>query len=205
MRSIIRILVIPFIVGAVVIAVTAAGAVGAASPQHIQKAAPAAPLTKAQRLNKLFATLKRESDPDAARKTANQIWAVWRESGSPTVDLLLEWSDKAVAAKQYGKALDLLDEVTVLAPGFAEGWNRRATVHYMMNDYAKSMADIDRTLSLEPRQFGALSGMAGILAADGKDELALDALQRVLDLYPANRAAQEQLGKLADKLAGESI
>lgn len=204
MRTIIRILVVPFLAGAVVITVAAAGAVDAGLPQKGQQATPAEP-TRAQRLDTLFARLKRESDPDVARKTADEIWAIWRDSGSPTVDLLMEWTDKAVAAKQYGKALDLLDEITVLDPGFAEGWNRRATVHYMMNDYAKSMADIDRTLSLEPRHFGALSGMAGILAASGKDELALDALQRVLDVYPANRAAQEQLGKLADKLSGESI
>jgi tetratricopeptide (TPR) repeat protein len=161
--------------------------------------------TKAERLDKLFAELKRESDPDKARKTADQIRAEWLDSGSATVNLLLQWSDKAVADKHYATALDLLDQITVLKPDFAEGWNRRATLHYIMDDYSKSMADIDRVLALEPRHFGALAGMAGIFLSIGNDQMAFDALRRVLDIYPANRDAQEQFGQLAEKLAGDSI
>lgn len=161
--------------------------------------------TKAERLDKLFAELKRESDPDKARKTADQIRAEWLDSGSATVNLLLQWSDKAVADKHYATALDLLDQITVLKPDFAEGWNRRATLHYIMDDYSKSMADIDRVLALEPRHFGALAGMAGIFLSISNDQMAFDALRRVLDIYPANRDAQEQFGQLAEKLAGDSI
>lgn len=93
----------------------------------------------------------------------------------------------------------------VLEPDYAEGWNRRATVHYLMNDYKRSMVDIDRVLTLEPRQFDALFGMAGIFAAIGKDDLAVKALERVLAVYPADRRAQKQFSELTEKLTGDSI
>lgn len=167
--------------------------------------APQSEPSRADRLNRLFAKLKRESDPDAARQTAAAIEAIWRDSGSATVDLLMKWTDKAINDKRYGTALDLLDQVTSLEPGYAEGWNRRATVHFLMNDYDKSMADIDHVLALEPRHFGALSGMAAIFKVIGKDRLAMQALERVLAIYPADRQAQDHLGELADELAGDSI
>lgn len=176
----------------------------AAAERSVQEPANGEP-ARAKRLDTLFARLKRESDPDAAKRTADGIWSIWRESGSPTIDLLMQWSDKAVADKHYSTALDLIDQVTVLEPDYAEGWNRRATIHFIMKDYAKSMSDIDKTLALEPRHFGALSGMATILKSVGKDNLALQALERLLAIYPADRQAQERLGNLADDLAGQGI
>ncbi len=179
---------------------------GGKLPPQLSAGATAKPdPSRAERLDGLFAKLKREADPDAARRTVQSIHAIWRDSGSPTVDLLMKWSEKAAGEKHYATALDLLDQVTVLEPDYAEGWNERATVHFMMNDYSRSMADIDRTLSLEPRHFGALSGMASIFKALGKDTLAMKALERVLAIYPADRKAQERLGSLADKLAGQGI
>jgi tetratricopeptide (TPR) repeat protein len=117
----------------------------------------------------------------------------------------MQWADKAVADQKNGLALDLLDQVLVLMPEFAEGWNRRATLNYAMGNHGKSMSDIARVLRLEPRHFGAISGMAAILAASGNDELELRAWEQVLDIYPANRQAQTRIGELADKLAGSRI
>ena len=102
-------------------------------------------------------------------------------------------------------ALDFLDEIITLQPTYAEGWNRRATLHFMMSNYSKSMSDIDHTLSLEPRHFGALSGMAQILKASGKKELALRAYQQVLEIYPMMRSAQNEVATLSEELAGEGI
>ena len=101
--------------------------------------------------------------------------------------------------------LDFLDQVVVLKPDFAEGWNRRATLHLMMNNYAKSMADIDKTLQLEPRHFGALAGMGHIFLALEKKELALRAYERALDVYPMMRAVQKQVGDIADELSGSQL
>ena len=107
--------------------------------------------------------------------------------------------------KKFDVALDFLDQVVTLSPAYAEGWNRRATVHYMMHNFAKSMADIDHTLQLEPRHFGALSGMAEIMKETERKQLALDAYQRVLDIYPMMRNAQNELATLSEELTGEGI
>lgn len=157
------------------------------------------------RLDDLFSQLRRESDPEAARRIVGQIWAAWNDSGSDTVDTLMGWANQAMTDKRYGTALDLLDQVIVLAPDYSEGWNRRATLHYIMNDHAKSMADIQRVLVLEPRHFGALAGMAAIFTAAGDDRLALQALQRMLVIYPADRNTQSRVLALEDKLAADNI
>lgn len=158
--------------------------------------------TPKQRLDALFSDLKKERDADKARELANQIRMEWQDSGSATVNLLMQWADKAITDNKQPAALDILDQVITLAPSYVEGWNRRATLHYMMGNYRKSMSDINHVLSLEPRHFGALAGMAAILGSAGKDELALRAWEQLLAIYPADRKAQEQLGELTEKLAG---
>ncbi|CZT33106.1 tetratricopeptide repeat protein [Rhizobium sp. 9140] len=158
--------------------------------------------TRAEKLDTLFAALKRERDAEKARGIAEQIRLEWQDSGSATVNLLMQWAAKAVADSKQPSALDLYDQVIALAPDYVEGWNQRATLHYQMSNYRKSMSDINRVLALEPRHFGALAGMAAILAASGKDELALRAWEQFLAVYPAERKAQEQVGELEEKLAG---
>ena len=161
--------------------------------------------THAQRLDRLFAELKRERNEQTATHISQRIWQEWSQSGSASVDLMMEWSQKAVEAKKFDVALDFLDQVVTLDPTYAEGWNRRATVHYLMKNYGKSMADIDRTLQLEPRHFGALSGLAQIMIDTDRKEAALRAWQRVLDIYPMLRNAQDQVSTISEELAGESI
>src|SRR5262245_25475372 len=173
------------------------GKAPATRPQHEESAKG--------RLDELFAELKRERNEKAAERIAGRIWQEWFKSGSATVDLMMQWSSTAVEAKKYDVALDFLDQVIVLKPAYAEGWNRRATVHFMMQNYGKSMADIERTLELEPRHFGALSGMAQIMKNTGRKELALQAYQRVLEIYPMMRSAQSEVATLSEELAGEGI
>lgn len=161
--------------------------------------------THAQRLDKLFSDLKRERNETAAERIAAQIQEEWNRSGSASVDLMMQWSQKAMEEKKFAVALDFLDQVVTLQPDYAEGWNRRATLHYLMKNYAKSMADIERTLRLEPRHFGALSGLAQIMADTGRKQQALEAWQRVLDIYPMLRPVQAQVATLSEELAGEGI
>ncbi|MEQ1936716.1 hypothetical protein ABMA46_00525 [Mesorhizobium sp. CN5-321] len=178
----------------------------AAGPAARDVAPPqATPGTRAERLDKLFADLKRERNEKAAERIANQIYMVWNDSGSASVDLMMQWAQKAIQDQKFDVAMDFLDEVVTLQPDFVEGWNRRATVNFLMKNYAKSMADIDRVLELEPRHFGALSGLAQIMADTGRKEQALKAWQRVLDIYPMLRNAQQQVSTLSEDLAGESI
>lgn len=157
------------------------------------------------RLDKLFADLKRERNEKAAERIANLIRQQWNRSGSASIDLMMLWAGEAMDAKKFDVALDFLDQVVTLDPSYAEGWNRRATVHFMMNNYQKSMADIEKTLQFEPRHFGALSGMAQILSNTGRKKMALEAYQRVLDIYPMMRAAQSEISTISEELAGEGI
>ncbi|MDA4847106.1 hypothetical protein OOZ53_17230 [Hoeflea sp. E7-10] len=169
------------------------------------EAEPAVVQSRTERLDGYFLELKREAEPSSARRIADRIWAEWRISESATANQLMEWANDAIRDKRYFTALDLLDQVTVLMPEFAEGWNRRATLHYIMDNHAKSMADINIVLQLEPRHFGALMGMASILSAAGSDEAALGTYLKVLEVYPAMREAQEHVGQLSEELSGDEI
>ncbi|MGX5845670.1 hypothetical protein ACWGTO_01185 [Mesorhizobium sp. PL10] len=168
-------------------------------------ATPPVALTKEARLDQLFADLKRERNEKAAERIAGRIWGEWFQSGSASIDLMMQWSQKAMDDQKFDVALDFLDQVVTLQPKYAEGWNRRATVHYMMKNFGKSMSDIDQTLQLEPRHFGALSGLAQIMAATGHKQSALEAWQKVLAIYPMMRSAQDQVATLSEDLAGEGI
>ncbi len=153
-------------------------------------------------LDKLFDDLRRDPKQASANATARMIWREWSESGSRSIDLLMKWASKAMSKRDYPKALDLLDQVVVLAPDYAEGWNRRATLYYTMSDFGNSISDIELTLALEPRHFGALSGLAVILQRVGNNKAALETWYRVLAIYPANKQAQGSVILLEEELAG---
>jgi tetratricopeptide (TPR) repeat protein len=185
-----------------------AGAVSpvvAAEPTAIASENPSADAKPENRLDKLLGELKRERNEKAAERIAARIWEEWGHSGSASIDLMMTWSKTAMDGQKFDVALDFLDQVVTMEPSYAEGWNRRATVHFMMQNYSKSMADINHTLQLEPRHFGALSGMGQIMKNTGHNELALQAWQRVLDIYPMMRSAQNEVATLSEELAGEGI
>lgn len=174
----------------------------AAEPTSVAR--PANPQA-ADRLDTLFSELKRERNEKAAERIAGRIWENWSHSGSASVDLMMMWSKTAMDSRKFDVALDFLDQVVTLSPEFPEGWNRRATVHFMMQNYGKAMADISQTLVLEPRHFGALSGLGQIMKNSGNKQLALQAWQQVLELYPMMRSAQTEVAELSEELAGEGI
>lgn len=157
------------------------------------------------RLDQLFYDLKRERNEKAAERIAQKIWGEWFKSGSASIDLMMNWAQDAIKAKKYHVALDFLDQIVILQPEFAEGWNRRATLHFMMNEYGKSVSDIKRTLALEPRHFGALSGWGMILKNSGQKEQALKVFSQALEVYPMMRNAQAEVAELTDELAGDDI
>lgn len=153
-------------------------------------------------IDRLFEKLKKDPKHSSASATARRIWREWSYSGSRSVDLLMSWAARAMGKKEYARAQDLLDHVVVIAPDYAEGWNRRATLYYTIDDFGKSLADIETTLALEPRHFGALSGLAAIMQRIGKDKEALDAWYKVLEIYPANKQAQQAVIVLEEELSG---
>ena len=174
-----------------------------ANPETVKESTPGPLATGEERLDDLFLRLKRERSTEQARGIANEIREILTQSGSATVDFLMESSARAMNDKRYGAALDFLDQVTLLQPDYVEGWNRRATLHYLLGNYPKAMSDSARVLALEPRHLGALAGIAGILQETGHEQRALEAWENYLSHYPADREAQEQMFELMNKLAGQ--
>lgn len=158
---------------------------------------------KPKTVDDLLAELKRERNPQAARQIANAAMATWSESSSPTINVLMQWSAKAAAEKRNAAALDFIDQAIILKPDFVGAWNQRATLHFTMGNYQKSMSDIEKVLDLEPRHFGAIAGLAGILTERGSKDAALKAWERYLEVFPADREAQEIVAKLSEELAGQ--
>lgn len=156
-------------------------------------------------IGKLLDQLGRATAKAEANQIAQRIQRGWAQSGSATVDLLMQWAGEAMRENRHAAAEDLLTQVVVLAPNYAEGWNRRATLYYHMSDYGRSIADIERTLQLEPRHFGALSGLAIILQRTGLERKSLGVWYRVLAVYPANELAQKAATELEETLAGKGV
>ncbi|MBI3451320.1 MAG: tetratricopeptide repeat protein [Rhodospirillales bacterium] len=136
------------------------------------------------RLDGLFAQLRAAADAPEAARIEGAIWRLWTEAGDPATDSLMTLGIAAMASGDLRGALAVFDAVTRQSPEFAEGWNKRATVLYLLGAYDASAADVEKTLALEPRHFGALSGLGLInLARERKDE-ALKAFEAALAINP---------------------
>lgn len=157
------------------------------------------------RLPALFQRLHDTDNANIARLTELMIWQIWGESGKPELDRLMAEGEKAMGDEDYKTALQKFDAVIKMRPDFAEGWNRRATLYYLTGDYAASVADIDHVLELEPRHFGAISGLGVVNMALNHDTAARDAFERVLSLYPTNIPAQENLKLVKKRLDDSAI
>jgi len=111
------------------------------------------------RLDRLFTELKLAADQESADDIASEIWALWRKIDNPVAAQALADGSEAIRTRQYQSAYRYFSKVIEQAPAFAEGWNARATVLYLMGAYRESINDIRETLQREPRHFGALSGL----------------------------------------------
>ena len=173
------------------------------APQAKQDEPP--PKTPAEERADLYARLAASKDANETAGIITRLLHSYSESGSDTADLLLRRARQAIGIEQYSDALKILDATITLLPDWAEGWNARATAHYLDDDYDGSMADIAETLKREPKHLGALMGMATILEARGKREEALKVYERALAIAPHWRNAEEAADKLKAALAGEEL
>ena len=160
---------------------------GEARAQAAGPGPEAAHASRAEALDSLFGALAASRRQGEAAALRDRIWSLWLHSGSPSVDLLMSRSVAAMEEGQWHQALEILDRLVVLAPEFAEAWNKRATVLYHLGERERSLADIARTLALEPRHFGALSGLAMILEEQGSPARAAVARARIRALTPLLR------------------
>jgi tetratricopeptide (TPR) repeat protein len=154
------------------------------------------------RLDGLFARLQTTSSRPEAEAAQRQIWLIWTECDDSQADRLLQSGIQAMAARRHGLALQYFDRLVERAPDFAEGWNKRATVHYLMEDYAASVFDIERTLELEPRHFGALSGLGMIYDAIGEPAAALRSFEAAVAINPHLDGTRQRIDELRRQLRG---
>lgn len=157
------------------------------------------------RLPNLFDRLSTTADLTDAEVAAVEIWQIWSETGDSELDHMFAAGSRAMAMGDLVTALGVFNEMTRKAPNFAEGWNKRATVHYLMGHFEESLADIDRTLALEPRHFGALAGLGLVNLELDRDEAALDAFERVLRVYPLNHNAKANAEYVRQRIKEKSI
>ena len=136
------------------------------------------------RLGDLFERLKTTQQPQEAQLVEFVIWQIWTEANDPATDTLMGLGLQAMQGGNLAGALELFDAVTTRKPEFAEGWNKRATVLYLLGAHEESAKDVDKTLKLEARHFGALSGLGLINMALERDEAAIEAFEAALKIHP---------------------
>ncbi|WP_420414339.1 tetratricopeptide repeat protein [Roseibium sp.] len=135
--------------------------------------------------DQLFDALKNASTEEEARAIEDQIWESWM-ADAPDMHIRL----KIETAMQRRHVYDLegaetiLDEVVEAAPDYSEGWNQRAFIYFLQGNYEASLADIEKTLALEPRHFGALSGKAMIFITQGRTKLGQEVLKEAVEIHP---------------------
>ena len=157
-------------------------------------------LSRSALLDRLFGLLHQVHNADQAKLIEAAIWKAWSRSGSPSTDLLLVQAQAAMKARAYPTAIAILDTIIEIRPDFAEAWNKRATLYFLMRQFDNSLADIDRVLELEPRHFGALAGRGMILQELGKKREALEAYRRALSIYPEMPGPKKAVKKLAPEV-----
>lgn len=168
-------------------------------------AAPALADQSDPRLIPLFQTLQRTTDPQQVQVAVLQIWQIWYETQNRQAAVLLQAGERNVNQGRLDDALAVFDELVAVAPDFAEGWNRRATALYLLGDYEASIADCLKVLSLEPRHFGALWGLAEMRRVRGEDALALEAYERALVINPHQDSSRDAVNALREKLKGRAL
>ena len=132
----------------------------------------------------LFEKLKAAESEVAAAPLADLLWRDFTRAPDPHAQELLDRGMRLIRIGNPQNAVVVLDDLVGYCPDFAEGWNQRAFAHYLSGSFDAALSDIDRTLEIEPRHFGALSGKILTLMRQGRDQLALAVLQQALAVHP---------------------
>jgi tetratricopeptide (TPR) repeat protein len=161
-------------------------------------------LAQTETLDGLFEQLP-TAPPEQVKRIEREIWGEWSKSGSASMDLLLERGRAAMQAGDLAAAIEHLTALTDHAPDFAEGWNARATAYFQAGEYGPSIEDIGRTLTLNPRHFGALSGLGMIFEQLGDEARALEAYKAALAIHPQLEGIKDTVERLETEAAGQEL
>jgi len=162
--------------------------------------------TKSDELNKLFLKLKKEENINVASKIESKIWKHWttHHSEQSLTDLLAKGS-MYMSKNQLTSAHNVFSKVIELDPNWAEAWNKRATVLYLMGNYRLSQNDIDVVLRLEKRHFGALAGQGLVQSALNNYQKAMESYIEIEKIYPSMQTPKIMIPKLKEIIKNETI
>ena len=149
-------------------------------------------------LDRLFERLTITTSDEEASNITREIWQRWTANDDPAVSQLMQTGIRALNYSTYRRALQSFDRVIEMAPEFAEGWNKRATLYYHIKEYRRSIDDIKETLQLEPRHFGAWSGLGLVSIAQENYSGALAAFKKALSINPHIANIRRYVQKLED-------
>lgn len=156
------------------------------------------------RLDLLFDQLS-EAEPDEVGRLQDQIITEWSKSGSPAMDLLLRRGEDAIEDGMPEVAVEHFTALVDHAPDFAEGYNGRAAAYYQLGLYGPAIDDLRQVLVLEPRHFGALTGVAVVMEELGRLEDALEVWQQIASYAPADTEVNAVIERLEIQLGGETL
>ena len=141
-------------------------------------------------------------DDSGVRETANQsLWRIWMRSGDAEIDTLMKKGVTLMNLGELDAAIRVFGEMIQKKPGFAEGWNKRATALFMAKRYRESIADCNKVLAMNPYHFGALSGLGMNYVESDDLEAALDAFRRTLEVLPHSRRTARYIEIIEQALA----
>lgn len=148
------------------------------------------------RLDALFEALQTEDPSPSIEEIEDEIWAIWTSHDDPALEARMQRAISAIAHRRFAEAGQLLDELVRDAPGWAEAWNKRATLRFLQHRDAESAADIRHTLELEPRHFGAICGFGQICLRHGETAAAAGVFAAALELNPHLDSVRAMLAEL---------
>jgi tetratricopeptide (TPR) repeat protein len=147
----------------------------------------------------------RDEDVRVRAAAQNVMWAIWLRSGNDQIDALMAEGISLMELQQYPEAAELFDQIIARAPQFAEGYNKRATVHYLMQEFERSIADIHKTLELNPVHFGALSGMGLCYLGLDEPRQALEWFERAVAVNPNMDTIQSYIQQIREFLKNQTF
>jgi len=132
----------------------------------------------------LFVALKAAPNEKVANAAIRAIWELWQTAPDEESQVMLDAARQRMRVYDFNGAIEHLDNLVIHAPDYAEGWNTRATTLFLQEKFDLSLEDVEKTLELEPKHFGALAGKAVILMRQGRAELSQDALREAVAINP---------------------
>lgn len=142
-----------------------------------------------------------DADPSVRSVAQAVIWQLWGHSGDATIDREYQQGVELMSAGNLTQAIDLFSQIIEKQPAFAEAWNKRATLYFMIGQYDLSIQDCEEVLKRVPQHFGALSGYARMLVNKGQFERALDFMERANLVNPQMQNAAEMILQLRKKIS----